>query len=87
MIKREVKFAAELSELPELRAIAGELFVGEIRIETESDPEIADCEYIVFNVSAPADEASSLRKEWYRRTQHILKQCGDKVRLSISAAT
>src|SRR5690242_5688410 len=83
--KRQPQFVVARRKLPQLQSVAAEIFAGEVTVDIESDPEIPDCQYLVFNVSAPANKASVMRKEWYRRTQDILKNCSDKVRLSISA--
>jgi len=74
------------STVPSLKNIAEELFIGEIDIEFETDPEIDDCHYVTFNVSVKGDpaKASSLRSEWYRKTSKILGDNCDKVRLVIS---
>lgn len=86
LLKREAEWIVVLSKLPTLRAIAEELFLGQIDIEFESDPEIEDCHYVTFSVIVSGDhqDALSLRREWYRRTAKILGENCDKVRLVIS---
>ncbi len=74
------------SALPSLANIAEELFRGKIDVEFDTDPEIDDSNYVIFNVSVKGDasRASSLRSEWYRKTSKILGDNCDGVRLLIS---
>lgn len=69
-----------------LKSLAAELFQGEIRILTESDPEIPHCDYLVVEVltSGTQPDLAARRREWYLRTHHLLGADCDKVRLSLS---
>jgi hypothetical protein len=86
LMKKNVEWGILNRILPELKTIASELFPGEVEIEFESDPEIEDCHYVIFNVLTSGDQADvpSLQIEWYRRTADLLKGNCDKVRLAMS---
>lgn len=85
-MKKQVQWVVVVGKIPALRAIASELFIGTIQIEFDTDPEIPNYHYVVFNVtlSDNAPDLASLRREWYRKTQNVLKENCDKVRLSLS---
>jgi hypothetical protein len=85
-MKKQVQWVVVVGKIPALRAIASDLFIGTIEIEFDTDPEIPHYHYVVFNVtlSDNAPDLSSLRREWYRKTQNVLKENCDKVRLSLS---
>jgi hypothetical protein len=82
----ESKLRLISSLVPQLRAMASELF-GSATVDFETDPEIPDAHYIVFRVRASGDipEIAARRLEWYRRTQPLLQENADLVRLDIDA--
>jgi hypothetical protein len=84
-LKKQAQYVTVVTQIPLLRAIAEELFLGPIEVAFQVDPEIADAHSIVFNVKAAGDlkEIASLRSAWYARTFGLLGANCDKVRLSI----
>jgi len=80
------RWANIASSMPALRAIIEELFPGQMSVEFDSDPEIPDCQYIVFNVTTAGGikEIAARRGEWHRRSSAILADDSDKVRLLIA---
>lgn len=85
VLSKQEPWVVMTGKIPTLRAIAAELFAGEVEIEFESDPEIPDCHYLVLTVNLTDDalDVFELRRSWYRRTNQLLGENADKVRLSI----
>ena len=89
VLTKQAQWVDVIDTIPSLRAIAGELFASEVEIEFESDPEIPDCHYLVLtvNLTDASLDVSELRRSWYRRTNQLLGENADKVRLSINVAS
>jgi hypothetical protein len=81
---KENGLAAVVAKVPELKAVASELF-GRASVETAMDPEIPDAQYVVVSVQTAGDprEVADRRREWYRRTEALLGEDCDKVQLLI----
>lgn len=79
--------AGVLARLDELQRITEELFPGEVSHSIETDPELPDVHYVVFDVWMRKDyaETSRLRHEWYQRTYELLGDDCDKVCLFVGA--
>lgn len=83
--ERALHEAGVIDHIPELLKIASELFPGEVSYSIESDAELPDEHYVVFDVSS-ADSYAELSKrefEWYQRAFALLGTCSDKVRLFV----
>ncbi|MEX2139408.1 MAG: hypothetical protein WD894_09110 [Pirellulales bacterium] len=86
LLRRRARLASVLGKVPMLRAIASELFLGEIDIYIETDPEIENTQYVVVDVRARGDikEIANRRKEWYNLTGKLLGNECELVQLAVT---
>jgi hypothetical protein len=84
-LKNQMQLVAVVGRMIALRAIAAELFLGDIQVNLECDPEIENAMCVVFRVQADGElsEIAERRREWYRRTFGLLGLSSSKLRLSI----
>lgn len=70
---------------PEILRITEELFGAPASVVVETDPEMPDVRYAVFEAVARGclEEISRLRHEWYDRTEARLGDRCEKITLSI----
>lgn len=85
-LKQQARLATAVGKSPQLRAIASELFLGDISIEIEDDPEIEGRRYVVISVESdlPTAEVAKRRKEWYNMTNVLLGRECELVQLSVT---
>ncbi|HUE72031.1 MAG TPA: hypothetical protein VMP01_14180 [Pirellulaceae bacterium] len=74
------RIAAVIDKIPQLHAIASELFLGPVTMEVEEDPEIPgrQCVTISVEVSADLQDVANRRMEWYN---HLDKLLGEECEL------
>jgi len=87
VLREQVPLLTVIFYLQDLKALASELFLGDIKIAVEADPELEEYHYVVFFVraSGDSDEVDARRREWYRRVIALLKKNASRVRLVIDA--
>ena len=75
-----------LQKLTELKEITKSIFSCEPRIAVQTDPEIPDDHYLLFQVAFDGDveSAGRLRDAWYSATSVVLERSSDKVRLLLT---
>lgn len=85
-LKKNARLAIAAGKSPQLLAIASELFVGDISIEIEDDPEIEGKRYLVISVECdlPTEEVAKRRKKWYSVTNALLGRECELVQLSVT---
>lgn len=85
-LRKQARFAAVVGKISKFRAILSELFLGEIKIEFEDDPEIPGKQYLVFAVQADGDlkEIAKRRREWYNQTCELLGSEAELVQLVVT---
>jgi hypothetical protein len=85
LLKREAQLDVAIGKIPQLEAIACELFPGRVAIAIEEDPEIDDKRYVVVQVEAtePIEEVATRRKQWYNRTHQLLGPECELVQLAV----
>lgn len=86
LVDRTARLATVVGKLPQLQAIASELFLGEISVAMEDDPEIEGKQYVVIQVQErqPIEWIAARRKEWYHLTHKLLGQDCEFVQLAIT---
>jgi hypothetical protein len=81
----EGRLASVVAAIPQLRAVASELFPGHVDISVENDADLGQ-HYVVVSVEAKATlpQIATLRREWYNRTEVLLGTECELVRLIVA---
>jgi hypothetical protein len=81
----EANLSSVVSKIPRLRTLASELFLGDVSIDIESDPDLGK-HFVVVSVEAMAsiEEVGRRRKEWYNQTEVLLGTDCELVRLVVA---
>jgi len=85
-VRGRARLAAVVGRIPYLRAIASELFLGEIGFEIEEDPEISGrlCVTVSVEITADLEEVAKRRREWYNHVTGLLGQDCELVQLIVN---
>jgi len=85
-VRGRARLAAVVGRIPYLRAIASELFLGDIVFEIEEDPEIPGrhCVTVSVEITADLEEVAKRRREWYNHVSGLLGQDCELVQLIVN---
>ena len=85
-VRGRARLASVVGRIPYLRAIASELFLGDIGFEVEEDPEIPgrQCVTVSVELKADLDEVAKRRREWYNHISALLGQDCELVQLIVT---